>query len=102
MKSKRAANARREAWLENAEEFAGVASRQLAMGLWDQRLWLALPSLVSIANHWEKVDGIRSSLRWKSESFRKTAATFVRRGDLITRLYLRMLRSVKLDPSLLG
>lgn len=88
---KRAAKARRAAWKANAAAFAGIADEDTALRLWDKRQLCALPTLNSIARHFEQLDGIPVSKRWRITSFRQAATGFIRREDLITRLWLMLM-----------
>lgn len=93
MRLKRAANARRAAWCANAAAFAGITNADTAMRLWDKQLCFSLPVLNVIARHFAKRDGISPSRRWGMKSFRKAASSFVRKEDLITRLWLKLAAS---------
>ncbi len=86
----RASTARREAWRTNAALFAGIADESAAMRLWEKQLPSALPMLNGISRHFEKRDGISTARRWRMESFRKAAAGFTRRSDIIMRVWLKL------------
>lgn len=93
MRLKRAANARRAAWRVNASAFAGISHTDTAMRLWDREIRLALPILNGIARHFARLDGISPLQRWGLNSFRKAASSFVRKEDLLTRLWLKLAAS---------
>lgn len=91
MRLNRSANAKRRAWLMNCEAFAGIRSTSVATRLWDRRLLLAMPVILEIARHFQKRDGIFVNDRLKMSSFVRIAQSYLRREDLITRIWLRML-----------
>lgn len=91
MRLNRAANARRAAWKANAAAFAGIGDESTALQLWDKQLSNALPVLNRISRHFEKRDGISTLQRWRMESFRKAASSFIRPGDLRTRVWLKLM-----------
>ena len=100
MKVNRAAQARRRAWLMNYEAFSGIRSARVAEGLWDRRLLLSLPVILGITRHFQKIDGIPVNERLKMASFISIAQSYLRREDIITRVWLRMLsRQTKMSKA---
>ena len=91
MRQNLSANAKRRAWLMNCEKFAGIRSTSVAARLWDRRLLLAMPVILGIARHFQMRDGISVNDRLKMSSFVSIAQSYLRREDLITRVWLRML-----------
>jgi glycosyltransferase involved in cell wall biosynthesis len=91
MRQNLSANAKRRAWLMNCEAFAGIRSKSVAARLWDRRLFLAMPVILGIARHFQRRDGITVSDRLQMSSFVRIAQSYLRREDLITRIWLRML-----------
>lgn len=89
MRLKRASGAKRQAWILNAEAFAGISSTEKAARLWDKEMPLALPTLLNIAKHFRKLDGIPVGTRLRMDSFRNSIASFVARRDLLTRVWLK-------------
>lgn len=91
MRLNRSAGAKRRAWLMSSEAFAGIRSQRTAAALWDRRLYFTLPIIRSIARHFQQLDGIPLSSRLKMGSFIRICQSFLRKEDLITRAWLRML-----------
>jgi glycosyltransferase involved in cell wall biosynthesis len=89
MRLNRSANAKRRAWLMNCEAFAGIRSDSVAARLWDRRLFLAMPVILGIARHFQDRDGLNVSARLKMSSFVRIAQSYLRREDLISRVWLR-------------
>lgn len=89
MRLNRSANAKRRAWLMNCEAFAGIRSASVAARLWDRRLFLAMPVILGIARHFQGRDGLNVSARLRMASFVKIAQSYLRREDLISRVWLR-------------
>ena len=88
-RTRSAALARRSAWMQNAAAFAAISDPGLAAALWDRQLWFALPLLKRLCRHLCSVDQFPEALRLRMPSFRHTASSFVRRGDWLTRFWLK-------------
>ncbi|WP_395752810.1 glycosyltransferase [Prosthecobacter sp.] len=89
MRLNRSANAKRRAWLINCKAFAGIHSSSVAGRLWDRRLFLSMPVILGIARHFQSRDGLKVSERLKMPSFVRIAQSYLRREDLISRIWLR-------------
>ena len=92
------ADAKRRAWLMNCKAFAGISSTSVAARLWDRRLFLAMPVIIGIARHFQKRDGISIDDRLNIASFVRIAQSYLRREDIVTRVWLRA-RSRKIRTS---
>lgn len=89
MRLNRSANAKRRAWLMNCEAFAGIRSATVAARLWDRKLLLAMPFILGIARHFQRRDGMSTDERLKTASFIRIAQSYLRREDVISRVWLR-------------
>ena len=98
MRTNRAAQARRLAWMANCAEFAGLTHRPTAELLWQRQLWFSFPTLRRIARHLSHLDGVTESQRFSMPSFLRICASFLRQGDWLTRLWIKS-ATRRADPS---
>ncbi|MEZ5384372.1 MAG: glycosyltransferase [Prosthecobacter sp.] len=89
MRLNRSSDAKRRAWMLNRKAFAGIQKDAVAARLWDRHLFLAMPVILGIARYFEARDGLAVGERLKMPSFVRIAQSYLRREDLISRVWLR-------------